>query len=462
MLQGRATDLAGNISWTSPWTIYVDRTGPSAPTDVGQDDWDASTGAMNVSWEPGADPNLAGGAPGSGYDHTGVRYKLPGAADYTDWIIRDDDLPIRGVSPGQTVSVQLRSVDVSDNPGTTLTFSFTVADLDPMPLEVVDYDVDDNGNQLSATGNRVAAAARPFPCVAGRSQLKPALTPFSDSKVTETDVIVHGYGFMTCDDPRGALGVAQMKVKTCVRFDEGGDTTTITCKTNTKDFTRGPVLGTVKTPVDTLCRAGTRTYDVRVTVQLRYFVPEIGRKPFGRKMSWSTPNADLPCNNGGAWRFKATHYLSFHSIDEVSQISSPSTLLGQRLGAAPTSTGWAAHHMIAANYKARASASQPLGYICGIGPNDAENGVWLRGPGLRPTDAAYRLLSDDEQKTAYHPGIHTDVYFAAVAARLRPLVNGSSCSRTAARVELQAIKQELLRNAFPYLPGTPAPDDPND
>jgi hypothetical protein len=128
-----ASDVAGNVGGSAPWTIYVDRTPPPAPASIGLWSYDPATGIADFGFSGGDDPRLADGAPGSGVDHFQYRYAVDGGA-WSAWTDTDDtgfDVP--GAAVGDSVAVEARAVDGVGNVSAAGTATVEITPLVPQP-----------------------------------------------------------------------------------------------------------------------------------------------------------------------------------------------------------------------------------------------------------------------------------------------------------------------------------------
>jgi hypothetical protein len=143
----------------------------------------------------------------------------------------------------------------------------------------------------------------------------------------------------------------------------------------------------------------------------------------------------LTCPDAGERRYREASgfaLLGHYNADVTSKSTqAPSKLLRNELGdqpyAPPTATAgpWHAHHIIP--YRDRYNrVSRALAFRCRIPPNDKDNGLYLRGPGLRKTSKysgrsrkAYKdLVAYDQSKTpqgtlylrTYHADTLKDTY----------------------------------------------------
>jgi len=101
-------------------------------------------------------------------------------------------------------------------------------------------------------------------------------------------------------------------------------------------------------------------------------------------------------------------------------------------------TGIAAHHVVASR-DPDALPSRLMLFGWGIGINDADNGLYLPCKGVpRPKGL---------KKATLHDYIHTYRYHYAVNARL---IDVDETDTAGARVQLKAMKREILADQFPY------------
>lgn len=436
----RAGDLAGNRAWSDPWYVLIDRTAP-APPEVELAGYDDSEQEMALSYQAGtvADPALPTGEPGSGVVRSGVRYRLPGG-DFSDWQTpATATLQLWDIAPGTAVEVEAMAEDAVGNVAVkseSITARALESDdidaveFDPdemaQPIALVNYDPRFSPKRLAADEAVMASAKRPFPCLLGRSGEKVSRTHWwVNDEIKEENVYVRGKAYFRCDDPRGAAGVSKMYLKVCIqiRRPETGKFVDAECDDDDKSFDEGPVLGRIDIAPEMLCRPTPKDYRTRVYAKLSYFFPDpkSGKRSTSRSY-WTPQYEKLNCNEGGAWRTLAQR-----------GITSPSGLLGSRLRTAGDlppgpDSGWAAHHIVPAGYKSRANAAQALAYTCFFVPNQAHNGVWLRGdrlrakgegdPAAKEDSDGYRDLPSYGKRRAYHPSLHTKTHFNWVADQL--------------------------------------------
>jgi len=135
----RGYDVAGNEGDSEPFGVYVDRTPPPAPTGFAQDDFDESTGTASISWDPGDDPDLADGSPGSGVDGLSYRYRVNGG-DWSDWTSTDEPDFQVAAAPGTQVDVEATSSDGVGNVSPVGSGTVVVTDTPLVPVPTVESD----------------------------------------------------------------------------------------------------------------------------------------------------------------------------------------------------------------------------------------------------------------------------------------------------------------------------------
>lgn len=106
-----ARDLAGNIGVSDSWAVFVDRTGPSTPTNFELRYFEPVDREATVSWDHPIDPTLADGSPGSGTTRSEARYRLNGGP-FSEWQeAPDDQIDIDGANEGDAVIIEARAID---------------------------------------------------------------------------------------------------------------------------------------------------------------------------------------------------------------------------------------------------------------------------------------------------------------------------------------------------------------
>jgi YD repeat-containing protein len=120
------TDYAGNKLNGTSWSIFVDRTAPGPVTGV-DGDFNPDANVVDVSWDVGADPALAGGSPGSGTATFAYRYHV-GTQPWTAWTTTTyPGFSAAGVTTGAQLSVEVTEADAVGNTSTVATATISAA-----------------------------------------------------------------------------------------------------------------------------------------------------------------------------------------------------------------------------------------------------------------------------------------------------------------------------------------------
>jgi hypothetical protein len=153
--------------------------------------FDAGSSTARIDWTPGVDPPLADGSDGSGAQETDFRYSVNGGS-FTEWDTSDDSgLDAANVSLGDTIDVELRSVDGVGNVSSSATAAITVVaaggSLDPFSSPV---ESPDSSRGLSAAdASQAAAIAQASTAVRGligdRSTTATGMTPWTADNGSE-------------------------------------------------------------------------------------------------------------------------------------------------------------------------------------------------------------------------------------------------------------------------------------
>jgi hypothetical protein len=122
----KSSDVAANVGATDVWTVYIDRTPPTAPSGFTLPGADADLGEATVQWADSSDPALADGSPGSGVAQYAVRYAVNGGA-VSDWTAVDSsDVAVSGVTGGDSISIEAKAVDAVGNESSVGSATLTV------------------------------------------------------------------------------------------------------------------------------------------------------------------------------------------------------------------------------------------------------------------------------------------------------------------------------------------------
>jgi hypothetical protein len=112
-----AVDAAGRAS-TRAVDVVVDRTPPSAPSDVDVVAVDGVAQTAVLGIDPGEDTDALDGSPAAGVATSELRWRRP-SGSFGAWLSSGDDagVTITGVAPGETILVEARSIDAAGNVG---------------------------------------------------------------------------------------------------------------------------------------------------------------------------------------------------------------------------------------------------------------------------------------------------------------------------------------------------------
>jgi hypothetical protein len=212
----RAVDPAGNVGVTPPWRIRIDRTPPTAASDIRVADYDASTRITTLAWTPGVDPDLPGGIPGSGLNRFFFRISRDGGVSWSDSTTADaPDAEVEGTSLGDVLTVEIQSSDDVGNTSSPVRSSVTVFAAGSPPVyssRTPDVETtpslspDDatRAQQLAVTdsvvqsvvGSRTVTSSEPTPWVGGDGAIVGARLElrWSDPVVAERDWPVIDFG----------------------------------------------------------------------------------------------------------------------------------------------------------------------------------------------------------------------------------------------------------------------------
>lgn len=282
----------------------------------------------------------------------------------------------------------------------------------------------------------------------------------------EPNVIVDGWFVGLCRTQMS------YRLKLCIEMVGGSDNAFHQQKCDAKEATDHHAWDFINKRIDLLCRPGTQYYRLVAEVSwpsaLNRIIPILGDDHWEKHKSLGY---QLNCNEAGAWRFKASHEMGF--IDLPARRISAEEQLGFSLrepgqdqdlpDGLPSDRarkgGWAAHHIVAAGRGSRSRAiqddvaeAQRVAFDCRLSPNQAVNGVWLRGKDLREGTPGYLALERNARQRAYHPTLHTAKYFRSVRQILEPLATRDNrCTdRSDAILDLRLITVELRLDRFPH------------
>jgi YD repeat-containing protein len=477
------------------WKIAIDRTAPRPPSDpwfIGLDPDDPTTGS--VLFENARDPKALDGTDGSGVASSHVRYRIDGGS-WSDWLVfgpgeNDSSFDVPGLTRGSVIDVEMSSTDRVGNTSPVLAerliaadadngmvaFGGTISRSDPLPsapTELAEEDEDDDlciyydiDRELDLYGFGTTEQDI-YTGYTLRAECLRNKTLFISTSI--------GMAWVTFD-------LTDMKVSTCIQMKGGasGRDGKFHDQKCVRHIGRPDLLGRAPDvdndahmDLDMLCRSQTRTYRVRTVIR-GYYQPQglegIAIDPAVARTTVTGPASTLTCNDDGVFRWSATNDAGagWDRIYDAPTISSQTRLIrnlsnaGERLREARPpgpSNGWHAHHIVAKGFTTRgATVAQAYAYRCGLDPNEASNGVWLRGPALKE-GKAYNALPPNLRNRAYHPYLHTNRYFAELAAELRSLFDDGRCTRSEIQQKLFDIRTDLETDDFPYRPAQRPEDE---
>ena len=139
-----ASDLVGHSTDGPTWTVYVDRTAPTAVATFNIWNYNDTSHAATVGWEVGGadDPQLPTGEPGSGVAAVEYRYQLADG-EWSSWTNPDAgaetltaafDVP--AVVAGAVINVEVRETDQVGNVGPPSAGTITVTGSESNPTDL--------------------------------------------------------------------------------------------------------------------------------------------------------------------------------------------------------------------------------------------------------------------------------------------------------------------------------------
>lgn len=133
------------------WRIGIDRTGPTVSAVNFGAAFEPDTNEANLEWDPGYDPQLADGSPGSGVATFRVRYQRDGGG-WSTW--NDASVPmlvLPASHSGESIDIEVQAIDRAGNSGTISTATLTARavtwskdDPGPLPARPRDFLYDPN------------------------------------------------------------------------------------------------------------------------------------------------------------------------------------------------------------------------------------------------------------------------------------------------------------------------------
>ncbi len=129
-----ATDLVGHANATGTFTVFVDRTAPTAPQNVALYGRDTAASTATVGWDPSDDPTLADGGAGAGVGSYELRSRLAGG-DWSPWrTVTDSTATISDVGVGAAFDVEVHAIDKVGNASPSTPATLQIPSESPPPL----------------------------------------------------------------------------------------------------------------------------------------------------------------------------------------------------------------------------------------------------------------------------------------------------------------------------------------
>lgn len=441
-----ATDASGNTGTSAPRDIVVDRV---APASVGtfDADYDADADQTTLYWDVPDDPDQSDGSAGSGVDTYRYRYNRTGT--WSTWRTTDDiGVDLAGGDVGDDIDLQIVAIDAVGNESPVANKSATVA----IPEDGVLTGEDDADEPF---GEDEPSARRAEP-------VKVVCTPTISDPIQfgiggDPNNAVRGSVLMRCrpGNPQPASAVAATRatifLRVCVQYSRnGGPAAELDCKNHKMSGTKLAAPG-VSGGAAELCRPGTVAYRVW-TKAVRAKVP--GLQTASLPASWGA-SENYACNEAGAFRRLATRgaRTAERQLDiALNATGSQQDPTPQQGASGARNLGWSPHHIVPAGEGTReretinsATEAQARAYSCNIRPNEAANGVWLRGSRLASDTSAFKNMTDPALKArSYHVSLHTNAYYETVNRALAQHGTTSQCgSSTGMRGALNQLKGRL-------------------
>lgn len=425
-----ATDAAGHSGTGEPWTVYVDLTPPTASTDLAAS-YDSTANETTVQWSGDGDPDLVEDVTeGSGVESWSVRYRVNGGA-WSPWEATESPTrTLSGGTVGDVIDVEVKSIDLAGNVSAAAALSTT------------SYEAAAPGAQLRANDPRTGKVGCSADTTeADRDYTRVDLVDFAGEPL----IAIKAFASMRCypADRDDLADVAAFKIsrdwfKVCVETEvEPGRWERLTPQSCSRKSWVKRKAGNFSSAVRRasgkgLCLAGQHRY--RIAIHVETDTPGYPENHTERDVAGK--ERDLGCNEAGAWRRNAQRPKGSASYElgvklekgivysggpETNTWKDPIPRAGYGTG---RTRGWDAHHIVSKGNRENALAGlgQAYAYACGIYPNGAVNGVWLRGRPLRTVTKAFERLPDDLQRRAQHDRTFNDRYFDWVRRSLSPMV----------------------------------------
>jgi hypothetical protein len=391
-----ATNDSGLTTRTVATQIYVDRSGPTAPTEIQQRGYDEDQAIATLTWAGGRDPDLAPGVPGSGrIDRSFLRSRINSGA-WSEWTAIDDSgAQVDGAAIGDDVDVEVRTPDDVGNDSPVGSGSFVVTAPDDSANRAFLYCQPKTTDLYGAT---VVPNFRGF--IPVRTRVTASLWLYCNGQGTY-DVTVDAGLAVKADDGTWVSIQAPHEIGT---------------------FETKAAVGRPISRISTICSssgAGTHEWVAYGTVHFDGRDQDFD-SGFNQAREITCPSESvLRARDLSGWRVLSRMAVE---IDDTTN-DSPSSQLRKDMGAQPWAPSgvrrpWEAHHTVPIRSNPADDPMRELLFHCRIHPNDSSNGIFLRGSGLhRKTNggANYQALvsHDAATGTKYHErAYHGDTFKA--------------------------------------------------
>lgn len=125
-------DQTGNQSDQDVISVLVDKTAPAPPTRLRVSDYDASNQVATLDWVEGDDPAISANVPGAGTTASEHRYSRNGGTTWSSWTrTESSNFTVSSVGSTDTIVVQVRTIDHAANVSAAVQKSLTMPSAEP-------------------------------------------------------------------------------------------------------------------------------------------------------------------------------------------------------------------------------------------------------------------------------------------------------------------------------------------
>lgn len=444
-----AVDAAGNERAGDSIDLLVDKTPPTAPSRVGVADFDAASGEATIDWVPGLDPDLAPDVPGSGANTS--EYRVKRGATWSTWGTTGTDFVVlSNATEGETLTVEIRAMDDAGNRSAFTTATVTVKgdqSQDAVPMRVAAVDGGQNCTPTIdyARSRVIKADVRNYKEV--RNSLGARISVYCISNRSQKIQVT------------GAISIL-LDENVAKQVDDETDLGTVEIKS--VDQVKFSGINAICRPAslqdDGYENDGTQRYIV--TGSIKYIRPgatnetaEYATEAGDAANLWCPPPSTREDRVEDAWRALSRFAPSRPDLRETTA----RVQLRRRLGEQPytpkgTKRAWEAHHVVPVR-DPRAVQAHVVLWRCEIHPNSAENGVYLRGFGLKkqrvagvtnPKWLALKRKSRALSRRTYHGDTMGDRYFELLNEYLVTSNGQNRCDPVDMPSGLEIFRRQLI------------------